>query len=105
MTAEQLDLLTAPVTAGTHRQADSASSTLSAKATDPSPDQAAIFAHLVAIGGRGTLDDACDALPNRLRGCVSRRLTDLEEGRRIRRTDELVVGRYGRPLAVWEVVR
>lgn len=103
MTAEQLDLLTLPVTAGTHRQRDRWTSVAAAKAKDPGPDQAAILAALVANGGTGTLDTACAALPHRDRGCVSRRLTDLEAGKYIRDTGESVVGSRGRHIAVWAV--
>ena len=101
----QSTLFDAPVTAGTHRHTDGYTSTAAAKAKDPGPDQAAIYAALVAQGGRGTLDDACRALPTKDRGCVSRRLTDLEQGGLIRQTQDVVRGSRGRDICVWEVVR
>lgn len=100
-----VSLFDAPITAGTHRHGDPITSTLAAQAKDPGPDQAAALAALVANGGTGTLDTACAALPSRDRGCVSRRLTDLEADGAIRATGEHVEGAYGRPLAVWTVVR
>jgi len=101
----QPTLFDAPITAGTHRQSDPASSQIAAKRTRPRKDQEDVYAALVANGGRASLDDVCEALPHKLRNCVSRRLSDLEAAGRIRNTGELVEGRYGRPLAVWEVVR
>ena len=96
-------LFDAPITAGTHRKRDRWTSVAAAKAKDPGPDQAAVLAALEANGGRGTLDTACAALPHRDRGCVSRRLTDLEAGGFIRCTDETEMGSRGRHIAVWVV--
>ena len=93
------------ITAGTSRASDPASSQIAAKRTRPRKDQEDVYAALVANGGTGTLDTACEALPHKLRGSVSRRLSDLEAAGRIRNTGELVEGRYGRPLAVWSVTR
>jgi hypothetical protein len=104
VTAEQLDLLTLPVTRGTHRQRDPWTSIAAARAKDPGPDQAAILEHLRHIGGRGTVDDACTALPNRDRGCVSRRLTDLAVAGYITDSGTTVVGSRGRHVIVWAVV-
>ena len=96
-------LFDAPVTAGTHRKRDRWTSVAAAKAKDPGPDQAAILAALVANGGTGTVDTAQAALPHRDRGCVSRRLTDLEQGGFIAATDEAVMGSRGRMVTVWRV--
>jgi hypothetical protein len=104
MTAEQLDLLTLPVTRGTHRHSDPASSVIAARATRPRKDQEDVYAALVANGGVGTLDTVCEALPHKLRNSLSRRLTDLESARRIRKTGEVVDGAYGQPVSVWAVV-
>ena len=103
MTAEQLDLLTLPVTRGTHRRQDPWTSVAAAKSVTPGPDQAAILEHLHYIGGRGTVDDACAALPHRDRGCVSRRLTDLADGGYIVDSGTTVVGSRGRHVIVWAV--
>lgn len=104
MTAEQLTLTDSPITAGTARHSDPWSSRESARRTRPAKDQAATLDALVANGGSGTLDDVCAALPDKLRNCLSRRLSDLEADRKVRKTDRFVEGRYGRPLVVWEVV-
>lgn len=98
-----VSLFDAQVTSGTHRHRDPITSVLAAHAKDPGPDQAAILAALVANGGHGTLDTACDALPHRDRGCCSRRLTDLETGGLIRKTDRMELGNRGRLISVWEV--
>lgn len=105
MSLQTPTLFNAQITVGTSRTSDPASSREAAKATRPLIDQQVIYDALVANGGEGTLDTACAALPHRLRGCVSRRLSDLEAGGRIRATDCYVTGQYGRPLMVWEVVR
>ena len=104
MSPAQQSLFVQPVTAGTHRQHDRPSSIAAARAKDPGPDQAAVLAALVANGGTGTLDTACAALPHRDRGCISRRLTDLESAGFIRCTDDTELGSRGRRLAVWSVV-
>lgn len=104
MTAVAQSLFDAPVTAGTSRHADPASSHEAAKAKRPAHDQEAIHAALVANGGTGTLDTACMALPDRDRGSVSRRLTDLEMAGRIRNTGRFVPGSRGRCVSVWVVV-
>ena len=97
-------LFDAPVTTGTSRRNDRETSKAAARAKDPGPDQMAVLDALRANGGRGTLDTACAALPHRDRGCISRRLTDLEVGGFIRCTDDTELGSRGRQIAVWEVV-
>lgn len=104
MSPAQASLFDAPITAGSARKSDPWSSRESARRTRPAKDQAATLAALVANGGTGTLDDVCAALPDKLRNCLSRRLADLEADRKVRKTGRFVEGRYGRPLAVWEVV-
>lgn len=104
MTAVQTSIFDAPITQGTARQRDPWSSQESARRTRPQKDQEATLAALVANGGSGSLDDICDALPHKLRNCLSRRLADLEADGRVRKTGRFVEGRYGRPLVVWELV-
>lgn len=102
-----LTLFDAPVTAGTHRHADPPTSTAAAKATRPALDQQRAFDALVANGGHGTIDDVCAHFAAiggaRDRGCLSRRLTDLETGGRIAKTEATVMGSRGRHVVVWEV--
>lgn len=100
-----VSLFDAPITAGTARKSDPWSSRESARRTRPAKDQEATLAALVANGGRGTLDDVCAALPDKLRNCLSRRLADLEQDGKVTKTGRYEEGRYGRPLAVWQVVR
>ena len=92
-----------PVTAGTARKRDPWSSRESARRTKPEALKARILAAFVANGGRGTLDTACDAVPETLRGTVSRRITDLAQDGKVVETGRYEMGRYGQPLAVWEV--
>lgn len=103
----QLSLLASPVTAGTHRQSDPPTSVAAAKATRPALDQQRAFDALVANGGHGTIDTVAahfaDLGVARDRGCLSRRLTDLETGGYIVKTDRTVVGTRGRPVLVWAV--
>ena len=105
MTAEQLTLTDAPITAGTSRHGDPWTSTAAARAKDPGPDQAAIYAALVANGGTGTVDTASAALPHRDRGAVSRRITDLADMGLIRDSGEVEMGSRGRYVTRWTVVR
>ena len=102
--SEQLDLLAAPITAGTSRRSDPWSSRQAAKQVRPGKAHAAILEAFMASGGTGTLDGACAALPKLLRSSVSRRLSDLKDMGRIRETGRYVQGNYGQPIAVWEVV-
>lgn len=97
-------LFDAEITAGTARKADPYSSRQAAKQVRPGRAHAAILAAFTTAGGTGTLDSACAALPKLLRSSVSRRLSDLKDMGRIRETGEYVVGEYGQPIAVWEVV-
>lgn len=96
-------LFDAPITAGTARRSDPPSARLAARTVRPGKAHTAILAAF--DGGTGTLDDACDALPNLLRSSVSRRLSDLAEMGLLRMTGRMVEGRYGQPIAVWAVVR
>lgn len=95
-------LFDSPITAGTSRSADPWSSREAARQVNPGRAHRAIRDHLVAIGGSGTLDDACNAV-SMLRGSVSRRLSDLADMGWIRPTGEHVEGAYGKPLAVWRL--
>ena len=104
MTATQLDLLSAPITAGTSRKADPYSSRQAAKQVRPGKAHATIMEAFVAAGGTGTLDTACAALPHMLRSSVSRRLSDLKDDGQIRETGEYVTGNYRQPIAVWRVL-
>ena len=104
MTAEQLTLTDAPITAGTSRHGDPYSSRESAKRTKVKEAKAAILRAFAANGGTGTLDTACAAVPSMLRGSVSRRLSDLEADGAIQKIPgRFVEGGYSRPLAVWRV--
>lgn len=106
MTPVQASIFDAPITAGTARRSDPITSHLAAQQVKPGKAHAAIIAHLAELGGSGTLDDACDALPKLLRSSVSRRLSDLEAMGRIRKSGRIVSGedaRYGQPLIVWEL--
>ena len=99
-----LTLFDIPITAGTARKGDPASSKIAAANVKPGKAHRAILEAFVADGGTGTLDTACDAVPNLLRSSVSRRLSDLGDMGRLVMTDRMVAGRYGQPIAVWEVV-
>lgn len=101
-------LFDAPVTAGTHRKSDPHTSTAAAKATRPALDQQCAFDALVANGGVGTIDTVAEHFARigvvRDRGCLSRRLTDLETGGYIVKTDDTVPGSRGRSVLVWAAV-
>jgi hypothetical protein len=100
-------LFDAPITAGTHRHADPPTSKAAAKATRPALDQQRTFDALVANGGTGTIDTVAEHFAligvARDRGCLSRRLTDLETGGYIAKTTDTVTGSRGRPVVVWQV--
>lgn len=106
MTPVAQTLFDAPVTRGTHRRNDPATSTAAAKATRPALDQQRCYEALVANGGRGTIDTACNWFAQigvaRDRGSLSRRLTDLETAGRIAKTGETELGSRGRYVCVWE---
>lgn len=102
MTATQASIFDAPITDGTSRQSDPWSSREAAKQVNPGKAHRAIRDHLVAIGGSGTLDDACQAV-TMLRGSVSRRLSDMEQMGWLENTGRHVEGAYGMPLAVWSL--
>jgi hypothetical protein len=104
VTVVEPTLFDLPVERGTHRHGDPASSVIAARNTRPRKDQEDVYAALVANGGTGTLDTVCAALPHKLRNSLSRRLTDLESARRIRKTGEVVDGAYGQPVSVWRVL-
>ena len=97
-------LFDAEVTAGTARRSDPWSSRQAAKQVRPGKAHVAILEAFTAAGGRGTLDDACAAVPKLLRSSVSRRLSDLKDMGRIAETGEYVQGAYGQPVAVWRVL-
>lgn len=103
-----VSLFDQPVTAGTHRHADPHTSTEAAKAKDPGPDQRQCLRAILANGGTGTIDTVCSWFAgmriDRDRGALSRRLTDLEAGGFIRKTDRTEVGTRGRSVIVWEVL-
>lgn len=69
----------------------------------PGKAHRAILDAFIMDGGTGTLDTACDAVPNLLRSSVSRRLSDLGDMGRIVMTERMVPGRYGQPIAVWRL--
>jgi hypothetical protein len=96
-------LFDAPVTAGTARKADRWTSIAAARAKDPGPDQQRCLDALRANGGRGTIDTVCVAVTDRDRGCLSRRLTDLEQGGYIADSGETELGSRGRHVTVWIV--
>lgn len=97
-------LFPAAPTRGTARQADPATSEAAAKAKNPSADQSRCLAALVANGGTGTIDTVCAVVTDRDRGCLSRRLTDLESAGMIAKTDRTVTGSRGREVTVYEVI-
>lgn len=103
----QPTLFRAAPTQGTARSGDPATSVAAAKATRPALDQQRCFDALVANGGTGTIDTVCEHFAQigvgRDRGCLSRRLTDLETAGRINKTAESVIGSRNRPVVVWEV--
>ena len=104
----QPTLFDAPPTQGTHRKADPPTSREAAKRTRPALDQQRALAALVANGGEGTIDTVCEHFARigvvRDRGCLSRRLNDLETARKIRKTDRTVDGSRNRSVRVWEVL-
>lgn len=104
MTPAQPSLFESVIDSGTARRSDRWSSREAARRTRPAKAKADVLAALEANGGRGTVDTVDLALPM-LRNSISRRLTDLCEDGVIRATGEHVEGVYGRPVAVWEVVR
>jgi len=108
MTAVAPTLFDQPVTRGTHRHNDPATSTAAAKATRPALDQQRCFEALDANGGRGSIDTVCahfaDIGVARDRGSLSRRLTDLETAGRIAKTAETELGSRGRYVSVWACV-
>ena len=99
----QPSLFSPAITAGTARKNDPWSSKEAARRVKPGKAHAAILEAFEAAGGTGTLDTACDAVPNLLRSSVSRRLSDLDEMGRLVMTGKYVMGRYGQPIAVWAV--
>lgn len=102
MTAVQASIFDAPIHSGTSRSADPWSSREAAKQVNPGKAHRAIRDHLVANGGTGTLDDACQAV-TMLRGSVSRRLSDMDDMGWIESTETYAPGEYGVPLTVWRV--
>lgn len=101
----QTNLFDAPVTRGTHRRNDRQTSIDAAKAVRPERDQERVLAALVAAGGMGTIDDVCDQIDDRDRGCLSRRITDLSVRGLVVDTGRTVVGSRGRQVTVWRVIR
>lgn len=97
-----LTLFDTEVTAGTARKSDPWSSREAARQVKPGKSHRAIRDHFVAIGGTGTLDDACNAV-TMLRGSVSRRLSDMEQAKWLENTETYVTGSLRQPLAVWRV--
>ena len=104
MSIHEPTLFDADITRGTARKGDRQTSIDAARAKDPGPDQARTLAALIAAGGSGTIDDVCDAIDDRDRGCLSRRLTDLAQSGRIRDTGRVRRGSRGRDVTVWEVL-
>ena len=103
--SEQPSLFSAPPTLGTARKADPPTSKAAAESlTGPvlGAMQEEVLAALVDRGGHGTLDDVV-GITGREKGATSRRLTDLERGGLIRRTDRTRPGRSGRAQIVWLV--
>ena len=99
----QPSLFAAPPTRGTARKGDRPTSVAAARAVNPGPDQRRCLEALVANGGRGSIDTVCAAIPDRDRGCLSRRLTDLADGGYIVDSGSTVVGSRGRHVIVWAV--
>lgn len=108
-TYDEPTLFDTAITRGTHRQRDPATSIAAAKSVIPGPDQQRCLDALRRNGGEGTVDTVCDYFftlgIRRDRGALSRRLTDLEKGELIAKTDRSVIGTRGKAVTVWQVVR